>query len=119
MTVSSLHDADERAFRSMQREEARIARNTPPAFRVVDDLPESGRAQGRRIPEQRQALIDFARANPGKWIEYRSTEEDPYKKAYDLSSNIRAGKVGFAPRGDFESVARQNVVYVRYVGDAR
>jgi hypothetical protein len=116
MTVSSLHDADDRESRRMQREEAREARNTVPAFRIVDDVPNSGALLGRTIPEQRQQLIDFAKANPGKWIEYRSTDEDPYKNASHFVSSARQGKCGFAPKGDFEAACRNKLVYIRYVG---
>ncbi|MDV2477182.1 hypothetical protein F8M49_20905 [Rhodococcus zopfii] len=57
---------------------------------------------GRRIPEQRAQLIAFAKANPGKWIEYRSTPADPIKTPSYFANNVRAGKCGFDPKGSFE-----------------
>jgi len=117
MTVSSLYEADDRELRRMRREEAREDRNTTPAFRVVDDLPDSGAFAGRQIPEQRRQLIDFAKANPGRWIEYQSTENDPYKQASHFVGNVRQGRCGFSPKGSFEAVSRDKLVYIRYVGE--
>lgn len=117
MTVSSLYEADQREDRRRHREEAREARSTTPAFRIVTDLPDSGAFAGRRIPEQRRQLIDFAKANPGKWIEYRSTEDDPYKHASHFVGNVRQGRCGFGPKGSFEAVTRDKLVYIRYVGE--
>ncbi|WP_418345247.1 hypothetical protein [Rhodococcus pyridinivorans] len=119
MTVSSLYEADDRELRRMRREEAREDRNTTPAFRVVDDIPNSGALQGRQIPEQRQQLIDFTKANPGKWIEYQSTDDDPYKSASQFVGNVRQGKCGFAPKGAFEAASRNKLVYIRYVAEAQ
>lgn len=116
MTIT-LNAADEREFRRIEREEARATRNTVPAFRIVDDIPNSGRLQGRRLPEQRQQLITFAKANPGKWIEYQSTEEDPYKSATQFAGSIRQGRGGFGPKGEFEAVSRGKLAYIRFVGE--
>ena len=116
MTVSSLYEADDRELRRMRREEAREDRNTTPAFRVVDDLPDSGAFAGRQIPEQRRQLIDFAKAKRGRWIEYQSTENDPYKHASHFAGNVRQVRCGFGPKGSFEAVTRNKLVYIRYVG---
>ncbi|MDV2477404.1 hypothetical protein F8M49_22400 [Rhodococcus zopfii] len=87
------------------------------AFRIVDELPAEG--SGRRIPEQRAQLIAFAKANPGKWIEYRSTPADPIKTPSYFANNVRAGKCGFDPKGSFEAVTRGKCPYIRYVGTNR
>lgn len=121
MTVTpiTLRDQDDREFRRMQREEARRARNTPPAFQIVDesDIPGSGQLVGRRIPEQREQLIAFLKANRGQWVEYRSTEEDPFKSATQFAGGVRQGRIGFAPKGSFEAVSRGGRLFIRYVGD--
>ncbi|MEZ5152101.1 hypothetical protein [Rhodococcus zopfii] len=88
-----------------------------PPFRIVDELPAEG--SGRRIPEQRAQLIAFAKANTGKWIEYRSTPEDPIKTPSYFANNVRAGKCGFDPKGSFEAVTSGKCPYIRYVGTNR
>jgi len=117
-TPISLHDSDQREFRRLEREEARRARNTVPAFQLVDDIPGSGQLIGRRIPEQREQLIAFAKANRGKWVEYRSTEEDPFKSATQFAGGVRQGRIGFAPKGAFEAASRGGRLFIRYVDEA-
>lgn len=101
------------------REELRAVRTAPPPFRLVDEPPATAGAGGRRIPEQRSRLIDFARQHPGKWIEYRSSEEDPIKSASAFAGDVRRGVRGFAPKGTFEARAARDAVYLRYVGGDR
>ncbi|WP_418346133.1 hypothetical protein [Rhodococcus pyridinivorans] len=114
---TSLNEADEREFRRLEREELRRARTTPPAFQLVDDIPGSGQFVGRRIPEQREQLIAFAKANRGRWVEYRSTEEDPFKSATQFAGAVRQGRIGFGPKGAFEAASRGGRLFVRFVGE--
>lgn len=87
-----------------------------PAFRIVDELPAHRGRVGRSIPARRQELIDFAKANPGRWIEYPPAGDDNYKSISSFIGNIRKGTSGFDPEGAFEASARNKVAYVRYVG---
>jgi len=130
MTFGTLSDEDRRAERLRVIEESRAAHRAappaprtapprppaPPAFRIVDELPESGSFLGRRIPQRRRDLIDYAKAHPGKWIEYPSAEGDEYKSPSSFVGNIRNGRSGFAPKGAFDAARRGEIVYVRYIG---
>lgn len=89
---------------------------TTPEFRIVDTLPAPENRTGRPIPHRRSELVDFAKANPGRWIEYPPAGDDAYKSIGTFISTVRTGRGGFAPRGTFESTARNKVAYVRYIG---
>lgn len=115
--MTTLHDLDRQEERRRQREELRSARTSVPAFRIVDELPVA--RTGRRIPEQRQQLIEFAKQNPGRWIEYRSTDADPFAKSYSFANTVRKGVAGFGPKGAFEARSTGDLVYLRYVGGAQ
>lgn len=112
--MSTLHDFDRRAMQSDRRAEMRAAGRRPAPFRIVDELPVV--PTGRRVPEQRAELIAFAKANPGKWIVYESTEQDPYAKPNDFAAAVRQGRRGFDPKGAFDAQTIDKKVYLRYLG---
>ncbi|WP_072814304.1 hypothetical protein [Rhodococcus zopfii] len=85
-------------------------------FRIVDTLPSAENRSGRPIPEHRRDLIEFAKANAGRWIEYPPAGDDAYKSVSTFVSTVRSGKGGFAPKGAFEATARNKIAYVRYIG---
>ncbi len=112
--MSTLHDFDRRAMAADRRAETRAAMRRPNPFRIVDELPVV--PTGRRVPEQRAQLIAFAKQNPGKWIVYEATEEDPIPKPNDFAAAVRQGRRGFDPKGAFESQTIDKKVYLRFVG---
>ncbi|MFD4294169.1 hypothetical protein ACFWQG_13210 [Rhodococcus sp. NPDC058532] len=122
--MTTLEDFDAREMRALAREEARdeareaAAANVAPAYSFVDAPPASKNKIGRSIPEYRVKMINLARRNPGRWLEYPSTPADSYtaKQSASFASDIRKGKRGFAG-GAWEAQARGGVVYLRYLGE--
>lgn len=91
------------------------APDSKPPFRLVDEMPVSGRLRGRVIPEVRSQMIAFAKANPGRVVEYIRSEEDQYKNPKTFAANVRQGRGGFEPFR-WEAQARDDRVYLRYLG---
>ncbi|ORJ92591.1 hypothetical protein A6F55_23805 [Prescottella equi] len=87
---------------------------SPPAFRLVGELPEPNAGRRPNVPAVRQQLIDFAKANVDQWIEYRSTAADTFKDPSSFSNRVRKGVGGFGP--GFEAAVRGGQLYIRYVG---
>lgn len=96
----------------------RPAPGDAPKFRILDELPGKG-TRTRTSPAIRIAARDAAVANPGRWIEYPPTEQDPYKSSSSFAGNVRAGHGIWQPEGAFEVAIRNKVVFIRYVGGAR
>lgn len=84
-------------------------------FKFVDELPQ--REGYKRGPGPK--YIDFAnalRANPGKWAEFPVQPDDPRLRA-SRAGAIRTGRYAGLPKDEFETVCRNKVIYVRYVGE--
>lgn len=79
---------------------------------VPPPRPSSGR--GRSPNPRLIQASDTLRDHPGKWARVAA-----YAKASSASAlvgRILTGKAPFEPKGDFEAVSREGVVYARFVG---
>lgn len=111
--MTTLADRDRREEQRARREELRAAQHN--AFEIVgDELPDSEATRQRSIPEVRAQLIKFAKANPGKWIRYVATSEDPFPRAYAMTARAKQGTGGFGP--GFDAAVRNKECFICYKG---
>ena len=62
-------------------------------------------------------MVEFARANPGRWITYTASEGDQFKSSSSLLTLAKQGRGGFSH--GFEAFTRDGQLYVRYTGQAK
>lgn len=82
-------------------------------FKFVEGPPSMTRGRNRLYQEFRDAL----RSRAGEWAQYPRAFKNK-TTARVTAGNIMRGN-GQYPAGEFEAVARDAVVYVRYVGGAK
>lgn len=88
-----------------------------PQFRLtrfVDSLPSIQRV----INFDWNDIADTLRAYPGQWAELSSeTAKATTTASQRIAHRINGGEIVPMPKGTFEAKTRQNVVYVRYIGE--